>query len=157
MRMRMTARLDGPVAAPRDAQARAVARSDAPALAALMLSAYRGTVDDAGEGPDEAAAEVHKLLDGGYGVFDADASEVVLREGRVVSATLVTEYQGGTMIAFSLTAPAWQRRGLARAGLLRAMARLRAAGRARVDLAVTRANTPAVTLYRSLGFVEVVD
>jgi ribosomal protein S18 acetylase RimI-like enzyme len=67
----------------------------------------------------------------------------------------VTDYEGGAMVAFSMTAPAWQRRGLARAGLQRTMQRLRASGRLRVDLAVTCANLPAVALYRELGFREV--
>ncbi len=120
-----------------------------------MLDAYRGTADDGGEGPDQAAAEVAKLLAGGYGNFDFASSEVVSRDDVIVSATLVTEYDGGAMVAFSMTAPAWQRRGLARAGLLRTMTRLRHAGRDRVDLAVTSANTPAVTLYRAMGFREV--
>lgn len=181
MRKRMSARLDESLPPPAtDAMARRVTPADAPALARLMLDAYRGTVDDGGEGPDQATAEVANLLSGGYGIFDLAASEVVCRDCSaqnlersgtggtpvppldstsrdevIVSATLVTEYDGGAMVAFSMTAPAWQRRGLARAGLLRTMARLRDAGRDRVDLAVTSTNTPAVTLYLSLGFREV--
>lgn len=119
-----------------------------------MLDAYRGTVDDAGEGPDEARAEVNRLLIGGYGPFDFGASELVERDGGVVGATLVTMYEGAPMVAFSMTAPAWQRRGLARAGLLRGMARLRDAGATSVRLAVTDANTPALRLYESLGFAR---
>jgi len=153
MRMRMSATLDDSLPpSDADAMARGVTPADAPALAALMLGAYRGTVDDCGEGPDEAAAEVGRLFAGEYGVFDFAASEVIIRDGAMVSATLVTEYEGVAMVAFSMTAPAWQRRGLARAGLQRTMQRLHAAGRHRVDLAVTCANMPAVTLYRTLGF-----
>jgi ribosomal protein S18 acetylase RimI-like enzyme len=158
MRYRMKAMLAAPPAAsppPKDAGARPVRDADHQALAALMLDAYRGTVDDAGEGPDECLAEVRKLLDGGYGPFNWHASELIERDGTVVAATLVTDYDGGPMIAFSLTAKAWQRRGLGRAGLLRTMDRLRAAGRERVDLAVTAANTPALRLYESLNFVIV--
>jgi RimJ/RimL family protein N-acetyltransferase len=129
-----------------------VVAGDAAAIAELMLAAYRGTVDDAGEGPEEAAREVARLFVGDFGPFDFDVSEVVVRDGVVVAATLVTEYEGLPLIAFSMTAPAWKRRGLARAGLVRAMARLRAAGRERVDLAVTATNTPSRRLYESLGF-----
>jgi len=141
-------------APPDDLSARPVRDHDRPALAALMLTAYRGTVDDTGEGPEEAAAEISRLIKGAYGPFDAAVSEVVFREGSVVNATLVTEYQGHTLIAFSMTAPEWKRRGLARAGMLRVMDRCRRAGRAKVFLAVTAANTPALRLYESLGFVE---
>jgi ribosomal protein S18 acetylase RimI-like enzyme len=132
-----------------------VRSDDRSALAALMLAAYRGTVDDAGEGPQEAAAEISRLFDGAYGIFDASCSEVVVRDLSVVNATLVTEFRGHAMVAFSLTAPAWKRRGLARAGLLRVMERLRLSGRHAVDLAVTATNAPARRLYESLGFVEV--
>lgn len=155
MRLRMRSRLDTALPIPDDPLSRPVTSDDRIPLASLMLAAYRGTVDDAGEGPAEVAAEVAKLFDGTYGRFDTACSEVVIRDGAVVNATLVTEFQGGAMIAFSMTAPEWKRRGLARAGLLRVMARLRQAGREEVDLAVTAANTPARVLYESLGFVEV--
>lgn len=95
-----------------------------------------------------------RLLAGDSGTFDPACSEVVIRDGVVVNATLVTEYQGCPLVAFSMTAPAWKRSGLARSGLLRAMERLRTAGRAEVNLAVTDVNTPARRLYESLGFVE---
>lgn len=134
---------------------RPVRPDDAPALSALMLDAYRGTVDDGGEGPEEALSEIQKLLSGGYGPFDHHASNVAERDARLVSATLVTRYDGAPMIAFSLTAKDWQRRGLARAGLCLAMQRLQQAGESRVNLAVTAANTPALTLYQSLGFVRI--
>ena len=118
-----------------------------------MLDAYRGTVDDEGGGISEAEEEVRRVFAGVYGPFDAAASEVVVREGAAVSATLVTEYEGKALVAFSMTAKAWQRRGLARRGLFRVMARLRRAGRKDVWLAVTEGNVPARGLYESVGFV----
>lgn len=126
--------------------------ADAPALAALMLDAYRGTIDDGGGGPDEAAAEVSRLLAGDYGPFDQGASELVERDGGIVSATLVTSHGGMPLIAFSMTASRWKRRGLARDGLVRTLHRLRAAGAVAIHLAVTPGNTAAERLYASLGF-----
>jgi RimJ/RimL family protein N-acetyltransferase len=153
MRLRLSAKLDAPrQLPPSDPLARGVVSGDAAALAELMFDAYRGTVDDEGEGPEGARAEIASLFAGQYGPFDFGASEVVVRDGRIVAATLVTQYQGLAMVAFTMTAPPWQRRGLARAGLIRTMARLLAAGRDRVDLAVTETNTPARRLYDSLGF-----
>lgn len=140
--------------APEDPESRPVVPGDQAAIAGLMLAAYRGTPDDAGEGPSEAAAEVARLFDGDFGVFDATKSEVVMREGLIVSATLVTEFRGCPLVAFTMTAPEWKRRGLARAGLLRAMERLRGAGCETVTLAVSDANVHARRLYESLGFVE---
>lgn len=140
---------------PAEAGARSVQRTDADSLARLMLEAYRGTVDDSGETLDDARAEVAKTLDGGYGRFDFDASEVIERGAEIVSCTMVTHYEGLPMIAFSLTLPEWRRQGLARAGLRRTMNRLAQAGHQRVQLAVTSGNTPAERLYESLGFADV--
>jgi ribosomal protein S18 acetylase RimI-like enzyme len=146
--------LDTRPPAPEDPLSRPVRDDDRPVLAALMLAAYRGTADDEGEGPDEADAEIARLFGGAYGRFDPASSEVVIRDGLIVGATLITEYEGRALVAFSMTAPQWKRRGLARAGLLRAMDRLRGAGRPELWLAVTDANTAARRLYESLGFVE---
>jgi GNAT superfamily N-acetyltransferase len=133
---------------------RTPSNQDAESLAHLMLDAYRGSIDDAGETIDDARAEVAKLLSGAYGRFDPDASEVVLHDDTLVAATLLTHYEGSPMLAFSLTAPGWRRRGLARGGIERAVRRLREAGYASLSLAVTVGNGPAERLYVSLGFVR---
>ncbi|MCC6678827.1 MAG: GNAT family N-acetyltransferase [Phycisphaerales bacterium] len=153
MRTRLACSLDRePPVAPTDPLARVIGPRDGPALAELMLAAYRGTIDDAGEGPAEAMAEVERFLSGAYGPANLTASDVTERQGRLVSATLVTMMEGLPLIAFSMTAPEWKRRGLARAGLLRAMHRLRDCGHPSVRLVVTRGNTPAEALYAQLGF-----
>ncbi len=157
MRRTLILPLDRPIASPGaepppDPESRPPSPDDARAIARLMLDAYRGSIDDAGETIEEAIGETEKLLRGEYGRFDAGASELILREGRPIAATLVTHYGQLPLIAFSLTDPAWRRRGLARAGLERAIIRLRAGNFAAVRLAVTQGNTPAERLYESLGF-----
>ncbi len=127
--------------------------TDRMALARLMHAAYQGSVDDEGESEGDALAEVDKTLAGAYGAFVPQASSVVEREGLLHSATLVTRWEDRPFIAFSMTDPAAQRRGLARAGLLNAMRELHAAGEGEVCLVVTLANVGAWRLYRSLGFV----
>lgn len=169
----MTARLsDVPLAPARQVDAdlsgaRVPVASDAAALARLMLDSYAGTIDDSGETLQDAVGEVAKLLAGDFGAFDAAASLVVERDAAagptLASATLITR-NTGTMkgpigvgeafLAFSMTAPAFKRQGLARAGLVAAMSRLRDHGEARLHLVVTRANVPALRLYESLGFVR---
>lgn len=141
-----------PQPAPATAGQRAPRRDDAAALGALMHAAYAGTVDDEGETEAQAVDEVRKTFAGTYGPYDETRSSLVERDGLPVSACLVTYWQGRPFVAFSLTHPARQRQGLARAGLQHAMHALQANGEVELRLAVTLANTPAVTLYRRLGF-----
>ncbi len=135
-----------------DARSRPPTPADAPALAALMLDAYRDTIDDEGESLEDAREEVQRLFAGDYGPMLWAVSELTERAGRVVSATLLTTFEGRPFVAFMLTAPAHQGRGLGRAGLLRAINRLAAAGETVVRLVVTQGNAPAERLYERLGF-----
>lgn len=139
----------------RPAGLRRVRPDDVDALAALMLDAYRGTADDAGESLDDARLEVAKTFAGAYGSFDADCSCVLVQHGLALSATLVTHWRGRPLIAFTFTRAGFKRRGLARQCMTAAMTALQAAGEDEVDLVVTLANAPAVALYRSLGFQDV--
>ena len=131
-----------------------VRATDAEPLAALLLDAYRGTVDDDGETIDDARREIAALFAGQYGELDTDASEVVRRDGALAAATLITRYRDVPFLAFSMTAPAWQRRGLARAGIERAISLLAARDERELRLVVTRANDVAVRLYERIGFQE---
>jgi ribosomal protein S18 acetylase RimI-like enzyme len=164
--MTLTIRADADAAAPCEPKgplqglARPCAVSDAEQLAALMLDSYRGTVDDEGETIDDARRVVAALIAGEFGTADWDASVVFEREGRVVSAALVTRDRvappplvaGEAFLAFSMTAASEKRRGLGRAGVMRVVEILRRRGEPRLHLVVTRANVPAVTLYLALGF-----
>lgn len=135
-----------------DPGARAPTAADADALARAMLDAYRGTIDDEGETIDDARAVVRQLFEGEFGAMAWAASEVVERDGQLVSATLLTRWQERPFVAFTLTVPGHQRRGLARAGMQRAISRLAAAGETELRLVVTQGNTRAEALYESLGF-----
>ncbi len=130
-------------------------------LGELLLDAYHAASGDPKSVPaDEQVAgadaleAVDGLLSGTYGTFDAEASELVEREGRVVTATLVTTPEGGPLVAIAMTHPTWQRRGLAGASVARAMARLAGRGETSVDALVTDDNERALALFRSLGFAE---
>ncbi len=143
-------------AAPADARARPPTSADAAALAQLMLAAYRGSIDDEGETLADAVAVLGQLFDGEFGAMMWSCSEVVEHAGALVAATLVTLYAGSPFVAFSMTAPASQRQGLARAGLQRAMARLADGDEPLLRLVVTAGN-PAERLYESLGFQRCPD
>jgi len=135
-----------------DPAARPPRLSDADALGALLLDAYRGTPDDEGETLDDARRIVREIFAGAAGTVMWSVSEVTEREGRLVSATIVTLWQDLPLLAQMVTAPDWQRRGLARAGLLRTINRLAAGDETVVRLVVTQGNTRAEALYESLGF-----
>lgn len=137
---------------PDDPQARPPTPDDAEALAVLMHDAYLDTVDDEGESLEASRAVVQQLFDGEFGVMQWAVSEVTERAGRVVAAILVTHWQDRPFVAFTLTAPNHQKRGLARAGLLRAINRLAAADEKVVRLVVTQGNEQAERLYERLGF-----
>ena len=137
---------------PDDGQARPPAQVDADDVAALMLAAYRGTIDDEGETLEDARAAVAQLFAGAFGAMDWVRSELVRRDGILAAATLVTRWEDRPFVAFSLTAPTHQRQGFARAGLQRLFDRLQAAGEAELRLVVTQGNLRAEALYESLGF-----
>ena len=155
MAARLRFMLSAPVVSrpvPADPLARAPRPEDADALAALMVEAYRGTIDDEGETPDDAREAVQDLFDGDFGALQWAVSEVTERDGCLVAATLITHWQDRPFVAFTMTAPGHQRLGLARAGLVRVCNRLAAAGETVLRLMVTQGNTRAEALYESLGF-----
>jgi len=140
-----------------DPRVRAPTPADAPAIAELMLAAYRGTIDDEGETPEETLEMVRQMFAGEYGVMLWNISEVTERDGRLAAATICTMWEGRPFVAFMVTAPEYKGQGLARAGLTRAINRLAAAGDPLLRLVVTHGNAPAERLYASLGFVRESD
>ncbi|MBB6097240.1 ribosomal protein S18 acetylase RimI-like enzyme [Deinobacterium chartae] len=128
---------------------------DVPALGELMYAAYLNTVDyEPGSTAADAAFEVQRTLDGAYGRFLEAASFVAEADGRPVAAVLTTDWPPfeRPLIAFMLTHPDYQRRGLARSLMNRVMNALLELGYPEVSLVVTVANTPALTLYQKMGF-----
>lgn len=132
---------------------RAPSAADVRALAALMMDAYAGTIDhDEGETEEDALGEVQATLSGANGPYLESASRLVEIDGRLASATLVIRWRGLPFVAFTMTAAACKRRGLARACLVSVMRALHDAGEMQLRLLVTVDNIAAVALYRSLGF-----
>jgi ribosomal protein S18 acetylase RimI-like enzyme len=127
--------------------------ADVPRLASLMLRAYTGTADDEGENEAQALVEVENTFAGGYGSFVRDCSRVIERNGMLASAVLITRWENRAFVAFTMTQPEYKRQGLCRVCMISAMNALAAEGEEEVWLAVTLANTPAIALYQSLGFV----
>jgi GNAT superfamily N-acetyltransferase len=132
---------------------RPLAEGDAGEIGALSYAAYRGTVDDEGETPEQQLAEITATFAGKYGTFNAEASFGAWRAGEVGAATVVTMWKGKPLLAFAVTDPEWQGQGLATHLIRRTARALAAQGRREMTLAVTRTN-PALRLYLKLGFIE---
>ena len=142
---------------PADAwRSRTIGSDDVRALGALMLAAYRGTVDDEGESEADAVAEVERTIEGGYGPPLDDASFVVEDGGRIGGASMITLFESDPFLTYLVVDPEVQRRGIGTFLVGVSGNALLLAGYATLDLFVTEANEPAVNLYRKLGF-EVVD
>lgn len=153
-RQMMRARL-GPQPPDRRWQVRNAGQTDREALAALLIAAYTGTIDDGGETPEEALAEIDRTLGGAYGPFLAPSSFVVEAEGALIASTLITRWSGAPLVAFVMVDPRHQRRGLGAFVLRRSMAALWEQGERELALFVTEGNTPAERLYVRLGFTVV--
>lgn len=125
-------------------------------LAELMLGAYSGGTDvDGNETVDEAREEIQRTFDGTYGEFMPGFSSLVTDDSRIVAATLITLYEDHPLVTFTMTHPDWKRQGLGRATLCRSINLLIEAKWKTLDLVVTISNTPAINLYRNLGFREI--
>lgn len=126
-------------------------------LAALMLDAYRGTIDaDGSETLEDARTEVRGYFAGQSGEPMLEHSYLSFDGGRLVSAILVSRFDGIPLLAYAMTAPSHKGRGLA-SGLTRhALDSLRGAGDGQVHLWVTAGNADAEHIYERLGFRDVV-
>ena len=120
-------------------------------LGQLMLLAFQGTVDDAGETAEEHLVEAEKTVVGGYGALIDDANFIAEHDRTMVGAVIVTEWQRRPLLAFVLVLPDYRDRGLGTALISRSAAELRALGYTEWTLAVTSGN-PAMALYERLGF-----
>lgn len=125
----------------------------ASALAALMVDAYRDTVDWE-DGDDESVAlqEILATASGRYGTFVAAASKVIVDEsGAPISAILVTMFEDAPTIMFVFTAKGHSRRGHAESLIRTAANELLSVGQQELALFVSSGN-PAVNWYQRLGF-----
>jgi ribosomal protein S18 acetylase RimI-like enzyme len=150
MRAALDASMEPPL--PSGVAIRPLRPTDARRLATLMVVAYAGTVDDHGEPPSFAEAEVRRTMAGHYGAVQWDASLMANASGdESVGTTVVTQDRGHLLLASALVAPEWRNQGLGTALIVRTANRLVAEGATEWTLAVTVGN-PAQRLYERLGF-----
>jgi L-amino acid N-acyltransferase YncA len=132
-------------------QVRPARDEDRDAIAALVLDAYRGTVDDEGEGPQEARLAADDFL-----ARRVPARSVVVEDGgQLVALAFVVEEAGHAYIDPVATASTHKRQGLARRAVTAALDRLHAAGADEVRAVITDGNTASEALFASLGFERI--
>ncbi len=156
MRLDLGTVVPDPSPLPEGIETRVVTRDDAEALALLMDDAYRGTIDaEPGQDLDDARREIAATFAGDYGSPMVEASVVAVEHDELVSASIVTRFEGSPFVAFTMTRASHKGRGLSRAVMTRTVGMLADAGESHVALVVTAGNEPAQRLYSSLGFVAV--
>jgi GNAT superfamily N-acetyltransferase len=130
-----------------------VRAGDGPALGVLAHAAYRGSVDDNGEHEAWHVADLTSALEDEYGRLMTPVSRAVPAGNELIAATLFTWWDDLPLLAFCLTHPEHQGRGLATRLITHAARELAAEGHEAMHLAVTQTN-PARALYERLGFRE---
>jgi RimJ/RimL family protein N-acetyltransferase len=118
-------------------------------LAALMMDAYGGTIDYDGETEEQAAAEVDGYL---AGEAYLDTSLVAVRDGRIVSAVLVSRILGVPLIGYAMTRAEAKGQGLASALLDASAEAIWAAGHDEIRAFITAGNGPSETIFKRAGF-----
>ena len=150
-RLRMLARLADVPPPPGPVASRAVRAGDGTALGVLAYAAYRSSVDDNGEHEAWHVADLTSALEDEYGRLLTPVSRAVPAGDELVAAAVFTWWDDLPLLAFCLTHPEHQGRGLATRLVTHAARELAAEGHEAIHLAVTETN-PARALYERLGF-----
>jgi GNAT superfamily N-acetyltransferase len=132
---------------------RPISQADVAALARLYARAYE-------LGTGDAIDEMESAFDGTWGTLWPEASPVAWIGGRPVAVVqtvhrpAMEDAPDCPWLIEVFVDPDYRRAALARSLLVRACAVVADAGEQHIGLTVDTDNHPAVTLYRSLGFVE---
>lgn len=133
---------------------RALSRADGPGPGRLMWLAFPGGADDEYSAPGDADADAAGALAGRWGPVVWQASLAAELDCAVVSAVIIVlddAHRDRPLLAFAMTDPACQRRGIGRWLIEESIRRLDGIGAKELHLAVTPGN-PAFALYQRLGF-----
>ena len=129
---------------------RRVRSTDRNMLAALMLNAYRGTIDDEGEDTDDALAAVDSYI----ACIDQDHSFVVTEDDRVVAMAFVVIVDGVYYVDPIVVAADRKRTGLGGHAVRTLLNSLASAGVTEVGATITDGNTASERLFLGLGFAR---
>jgi GNAT superfamily N-acetyltransferase len=130
---------------------RNVTPDDRQAAAALMLDAYRGSVDDEGEGDDEALAAIDEY----FTLILWPHSFVVHQDDELVGMSFVVMVDGRHFIDPVTTASAHKGAGVGRAAVRASLKSLVGDGVSDAGAVITDGNVPSERLFSGLGFIRV--
>jgi L-amino acid N-acyltransferase YncA len=130
---------------------RPVERADSDSLPPMMLDAYRGTVDDEGEGDDEARAAIDEY----FARMEWRHSVVLEADAQLVAMSFVVVVNDRHYIDPVATMAAFKGRGFGRAAVVASLRSLASVGVLEVGAVITDGNTPSQRLFAGLGFVRV--
>jgi GNAT superfamily N-acetyltransferase len=127
---------------------------DSRAVGRLMWAAYRGTIDDEYADETDALSDAEAVLGDRWGPVIWQASVTASSANHLVAAVISVrdiKHDMTPLLAFALTEPAWQGRGIGHCLIRECLTRLDALGESELHLAVTGGN-PAQRLYERIGF-----
>ena len=122
--------------------------ADRDVLAALLLDAYRNTIDDEGEDIDDAYTAIDQYL----ARIERPYSFVAFEQDILVAFSFVVVVNTIHYIDPVVVAPPSKRRGLGRATVQLCLGSLVAAGITEVGATITDGNTASERLFAGLGF-----
>lgn len=131
---------------------RAPTPADLPALAALMIDSYTGTIDYDGETLEDSTNEVQSYFNGASGELLLNASRLCFDGETLASAILISLWEGKPLIAYVMTSAKYKGQGLGYALLNQSLAHLKTQGYAEVRAVITEGNIPSETIFKKTGF-----
>ncbi|WP_176465762.1 GNAT family N-acetyltransferase [Virgibacillus sp. 7505] len=124
------------------------------ALAALFHKGFRNTIDAEYDSMSAYLGEIQAVIDGKYGEFLPSCSYFSQTAEGINGVTMVTIYRSFPLLAYVVTAPEWQGKGVATNLIQYSEQGLGQQGYETFYLVVTKQNYRAISLYRTLGFRE---
>lgn len=135
-------------------QLKPIKQQDITKVAATMLEAYEGTVDQQEETLQEAILEVEKILNDGYGPFIAEASYWIEMNDEAAAVICINLWNEKPLITEIYTGKKFLHQGMANTLIRASMDKLNRMGYGEMALNVTVENSSALHLYEKLGFVK---
>lgn len=133
---------------------KSITQQDITKVAATMLEAYEGTVDQQEETLQEAILEVEKIINDGYGPFIAEASYWIEMNDEAAAVICINLWNEKPLITEIYTGKKFLHQGMASTLIRASMATLNRMGYDELTLNVTVENSNALHLYEKLGFVQ---